>query len=1102
MPDEIKKIRREDLQELSSIKTEHQFQAVNLSLDKNEMFKTDERYSTGKVEQEAALIQRVLGLSTTGEISLTTQDKADLAMKLDRRMSFLLLNDEKTTGDSKEMALVKKHLETLENILSAVEDMSDFVLTQIGYGYDNAIKACENYIKNKNPWFQTGKRRLAKVKETHAKLIREKECLSRGQKLYELGLIDETKIKNPLDLIKAENMKNLEKQNEAQKSEKFLAELVRIGDNDGYFELQKSKNSAVKDDNKPIFYAMRLLYDIDTKEISSNHTTNKDWFEKKYPSYMKEIGLAGKLQVKATKGGLDVAQGEAARLYGGMIQVVKRDENGEPLDETEAKKEEQNLAFEKLAGELIDARIAVKNNPDNEQYKERLNEKQDSLCKMFMERFEAFDKKFSWPSFTDLKNDPQIVDKLVLNDYDSFSFMFHAIGIWDEIRKLWGNEKTREYLKDKPILDLKLNILANMGCAFRDILEKKYHFFFKDGISLPYSRDPYLRFLAVKEKKNVSTSEVEEAQNEYREEVEGQWIEYKNYYDQFANERTFELLKRLQVIPKGCAEEKYISWMLANNIPQEAERIAKERNEQGIPTTALQVERMLALRQANGYFTGDEVLGYKQKLIEAGYDAKKINGQMSRAFGAILFVPKYNKNGEPLDEEEAKKVEWNKKWFDAWINRDQEQKKELMREGINRAINVKIPTPDEIKANGLLYYIDKDPFFYGQLMVNTTAMDNLRGLEPDLFNEIMQENPLLDKRHDMLVKFASYVHDILEKGDSPIITNKLTDETDLLSPEEYRQRMSDKDSLEVDKEIILTDGHDYEEFFNQYTAIESEQKWKQENLSDTKLQKELEKAREINPDITEETVVMSLEFQECTEQLNEFNEIEARARELKIFPEGTVSRILAAGFYFVKRTKTGIPVNDEEKRKADHNEKWKAAWKRFIDAKDPASGLSPVDSALEIKKARLQLMTCYESFCRYIAKTRFPKPDDIKDDIKVFGKFVSADPFAFRTLENYTAGYDGFKKLFSRNDETPPEIERINSKIKGIEQIHSMADLVTSGLSVYALYKQVGLDAYERKPAAPTSEDEMELYKENYDENFTSYETNYKDMQKKMDNGN
>ena len=61
------------------------------------------------------------------------------------------MNDEKALGDSKEMALVKKHLEILENILSAQELMSDYVLTQIGYGYDNAIKACENYIKNKNP---------------------------------------------------------------------------------------------------------------------------------------------------------------------------------------------------------------------------------------------------------------------------------------------------------------------------------------------------------------------------------------------------------------------------------------------------------------------------------------------------------------------------------------------------------------------------------------------------------------------------------------------------------------------------------------------------------------------------------------------------------------------------------------------------------------------------------------------------------------------------------------------------------------------------------------------------------------------------------------
>ncbi len=121
------------------------------------------------------------------------------------------------------------------------------------------------------------------------------------------------------------------------------------------------------------------------------------------------------------------------------------------------------------------------------------------------------------------------------------------------------------------------------------------------------------------------------------------------------------LLNRLRGVKRGSSEENNIIWMLENRITS----------------------------QAREYYNRE---GVRELLNMLDENVNRKGYQLSDAVSALLYLPKYNSDGEPLNREEAKKDEWNKKWLEAWRNNNQAVKAELMKEGVVRVLNYCIPS--------------------------------------------------------------------------------------------------------------------------------------------------------------------------------------------------------------------------------------------------------------------------------------------------------------------------------------------------------------------------------------------------------------------------
>ncbi len=1096
MPNESNQLLENERRELNAIKTEHMFQPVNLNLKMNERFKEDRRYSVETVEQETALLQKMLGLSTTKELNLSAEETADYAMKLDRRMSFLLLNDEKTSGDSKEMVQVKKQLGILEFILTTQEVMNDRILDDIIKQYNNTILVCENYIKNKNPWFSTGKKRLAMVKDTNARLIREKDCLERGKELLKEGLIDETVIHNPLDLIRSENQKIIRKQIEEKKNDEFLKNVLDNEYFQQYFEQQKERNIAVKDEDKDVVLLLRYFV------LISEHKTVKYVDGQKVPlegdikitPAMKDVGIAGNLEAKALAYGWH-AGGHASRAFAGMVYYVKRDKDGNPLDAEEEEKANANEAYENCASELLDAKYACEKDPGNQEKADLYKQKAVAYMDLLVKRVDAFHKAYTWVTFKEIVNDPKLVINFFLKDPNSFNFMYHLVGLAQEMEQYCGSEVWREYMKDHPLLDYDISNLRFYGTMMTNLLRLLSHFNFSEGRVHPSDSDDEARMLKVLNKANATDAEKKEAREEYKDANKAIWDDAKDCYDLTVIDRDIVLLNRLKGVKRGSSEENNIIWMLENRITSQAQEIVKQRKKDGVPCTQEQAERMLCLRHAREYYNREDI---KESLTMLDENVHRPGYQLSDAVSALLYLPKFDSQGMPLNKEEEEKDEWNKKWIEAWKYNNYAVKEECMKEGVVRVLNYKIPSPEEIKERGINYFIDKDPGYYEQLINNVNTLFALEKADPDTWNGIFASDKYLKGKYAALNGFVSYVtHFMSSRGDH--ITRNVGNNNDItvdFKEVSTIKNLSDEDIADS-KAFSLQLFDDYESAYKQATNFEAQEKWVESNYPEEVLQSKIQEAQAIQPQITREGVLLSLKLQETINQLHEFDEIATEAKKLKLIAPGDVSRLLACAFYHVKRDNLGNPLNAEEKRKAEHNEKWKAAWKRWVKANNPTQTPDPLEAALENKKARQELMMCYALFCRDMVNYNYPKPEDFKNGGEKFRKLVTDDPFAFREIESFGAGFDAFNNLFKGDEKIAPEIAQIMKQIPDYEIKRKMGSYMVAGIAKLPIYDYYKIQEEKRIPNKKVLDDNTrDFLKQVEEQTINLYKDEYNKLNK------
>ncbi|MBR4515094.1 MAG: hypothetical protein IKO61_09445 [Lachnospiraceae bacterium] len=151
----------------------------------------------------------------------------------------------------------------------------------------------------------------------------------------------------------------------------------------------------------------------------------------------------------------------------------------------------------------------------------------------------------------------------------------------------------------------------------------------------------------------------------------------------------------------------------------------------------------------------------RPEIVEAASHTEEVFGvndssRHDEVMSMIRYV-KRDKNGKPINREERKKEEWNKRWLEAYSDKDKSfERKQLMFEAMDRIKDYKLPTPEELRKKGPLYFIKKDPIGIYEIAHLSLRLDNYAKCDPDIYE--YYNNPLLRTKFEA-TKFFSLVVD-------------------------------------------------------------------------------------------------------------------------------------------------------------------------------------------------------------------------------------------------------------------------------------------------------------------------------------------------------
>ena len=149
----------------------------------------------------------------------------------------------------------------------------------------------------------------------------------------------------------------------------------------------------------------------------------------------------------------------------------------------------------------------------------------------------------------------------------------------------------------------------------------------------------------------------------------------------------------------------------------------------------------------------DAVRGANEKKLYPGVYLNE--GDMARALKFPLRVVLRDKNGIPVNEEEQKKADYNKKWAKAVEEANREEMNKILLDALKRFENMSIPSPKELQERGLSWYLKNRPAELVEILDMATTLDNIKDMDP-MVGEYYKKHPTLLKKHDAACAFSAY----------------------------------------------------------------------------------------------------------------------------------------------------------------------------------------------------------------------------------------------------------------------------------------------------------------------------------------------------------
>ena len=213
-------------------------------------------YNVSRTEQEVEDIQRLLNSLDRGFLKVGDKELAQSKLNAiqGRNLSHLMLNDQKVTGDSSEMAEVKRAIEQLESVMTRKgnKTLSENNMDYIASLYSKAMDECQKYCDSKNPWTSSGKRRKAKVQATLKRLTKEAEAVELGRMALLKNEDKELKVTNGMELLSFAAV------------QKFTEKLQSKREQTQKEDLEKEKN------------LLQVSYDADQAEYNALYEKKKE----------------------------------------------------------------------------------------------------------------------------------------------------------------------------------------------------------------------------------------------------------------------------------------------------------------------------------------------------------------------------------------------------------------------------------------------------------------------------------------------------------------------------------------------------------------------------------------------------------------------------------------------------------------------------------------------------------------------------------------------------------------------------------------------------------------------------------------------------------
>ncbi|MBR1856882.1 MAG: phosphotransferase [Oribacterium sp.] len=299
-------------------------------MEKKKVSAADQMLNLKKTEEDVRDISILLSNMKLGKYEIEEKEvkQAKLEAKQGRKLSHLMLNDQKLTGDSEEMEKVKTTLEELELALTTEQKhaLTDKNVDALQVCYGRAIDACQVYCDTKHPKTDTGKRRKAKVQATLARLLSESEMIELGRMIIKRDGSEAKNVTNGLQLLSLTAVQDLaDKMVVKSRKEKIQNEIDTINENIRDLKADIVINA---DAYMPIILPKKAAYEME----QSDYEKMKADYDKLY-AYKRDVEDIGYWKL----------------TFGGDKEL---DDAHELLKEKEAERDKAKKAYEEAASEL------------------------------------------------------------------------------------------------------------------------------------------------------------------------------------------------------------------------------------------------------------------------------------------------------------------------------------------------------------------------------------------------------------------------------------------------------------------------------------------------------------------------------------------------------------------------------------------------------------------------------------------------------------------------------------------------------------------------------------------------------------------------------